>query len=115
MTGAEKIVNAMKQVTKSGQQSTSQVISATCVSTSPLKFQLENRLVIDSNFYELSNLEDWSTLALNDRVRGFKMEGGQRYFINEKIVASRDSVEKQLTTMQAEIEDLKRRVTALGG
>ena len=83
MNGAEKIVNAMKKVSNSSKLPSSQIISATITSVNPLKFQLENRLEIDENFYELSNLEDWRNVKVGDKVRAFSYNDGQKYYISE--------------------------------
>lgn len=89
MNGAEKIVNAMKKVNKSGKTTESQIVSATVTSVKPLIFQLENRLEIDNNFYELSNLEDWKNIKVGTKVRAFSYNEGQKYYISE-IVEEKD-------------------------
>ena len=107
MNGAEKMVAAMKKL---GQKKTpgSQITTLTVSSLKPLIFKLENRLEIDSDFYELSNLEDWNDLKIGDKVRGFSFNEGQKYFINEKISNSgRDSIEKQLSDIIKRLEALE--------
>ena len=84
MNGAEKIVNAMKKVNQSNQTIPSQIVSATITSVNPLIFQLENRLSIDSNFYELSNLVDWTNVEIGEVFRAFSFNEGQKYYILEK-------------------------------
>ena len=91
MNGAEKIVNAMKKVNKSNQQVPSQIISATVVSIEPLVFQLENRLKIDSNFYELSGLTDWKKVKVGDVFKGFSFNEGQKYYILDAIASASTS------------------------
>lgn len=91
MNGAEKIVNAMKKVNESNQQVPSQIISATIISVEPLVFQLENRLKIDSNFYELSGLTDWTKVQVGDVFKGFSFNEGQKYFILDAIAAASTS------------------------
>lgn len=83
MTGAEKIINAMKQVSKSDNQIPSEIVTVTVISINPLIFQLENRLQITSEFYELSNLFDWAKVTVNQVFRAFSFNEGQKYYIVE--------------------------------
>ena len=83
MNAAQKIVNSMKKVNNSNKEPSSQIISATVSSINPLKFQLENRLELDENFYILSNLEDWKNIKIGTKVRAFSYNNGQKYYISE--------------------------------
>ena len=108
MTGAEKLVSAMKKVNQSGQPAQSQLLSATVTKTNPLTFKIENRLEITKDFYELSTLEDWSTLQVGDKVRCFTYNNGQTYFINEKLTGRRSE-----SSVDSQLDDLEQRVTRL--
>ena len=85
MNGAEKIINAMKKVNQSNLPKQSEIGSLTVYSKNPLTFQLENRLKITPEFYELSNIENWNKLNVGDTVRAFSFNEGQKYYITEKI------------------------------
>ena len=110
MNGAEKIVDAMKRL-GANRSVGSQIVTLTVSSLKPLIFKLENRLEIDSDFYELSKLEDWSNLKVGDTVRGFSFNEGQKYFINEKISgSSMSNVEKQLLELTKRVEQLESKI-----
>lgn len=85
MNGAEKIINAMKKVNQSNLPKQSEIGSLTVYSKNPLTFQLENRLKITPEFYELSNIENWNKLEVGDTVRAFSFNEGQKYYITEKV------------------------------
>lgn len=84
MDGAQKFIDAMKKVNKSNQTKPSEIVSCTAISKNPLVFQLENRLQINSNFYELSNCYDWTKVEVGDIFRAFSFNEGQKYYIIEK-------------------------------
>lgn len=117
MNGAEKIVNAMKKVNQSNQQVPSQIISATIVSVEPLIFQLENRLKIDSNFYELSGLTDWTKVQVGDVFKGFSFNEGQKYFILDAIAAASTSGNSSsvINQLQESIAQAKGITIPIGG
>lgn len=108
MTGAEKLINAMKKINSSGQPIQSQITSATVEKLNPLTFKIENRLSITKDFYELNAVVDWSTLQVGDKVRCFSFNEGQKYYINE-ILKSEDAVslEKQVSDLTARVERLE--------
>ena len=84
MNGANKLVNAMKKVSQSSTQPTSDMVTVTVIDTNPLKFQLENnRLPISSDFYELSNLYKWDTVTEGQVFRAQTFNAGQKYYILE--------------------------------
>ena len=107
MTGAEKIINAMKKINKSGQPIQSQITSATVTSLNPLIFKVENRLSINKDFYELNSIVDWSTLQEGDIVKCFSFNEGQKYYINEIIKSDADSLEKQVADLTARVTILE--------
>ena len=84
MDGAKKIVGSIKRISNSMQPVASKVVSLTVNSVNPLTFMLENRLLITDKFYTLSNLEDWSKVAVGDICRAFTFNEGQIYYILEK-------------------------------
>ena len=112
MTGAEKIVNAMKQVNKSNKSTPSEIVSATVIGVNPLIFQLENRLQIDNKFYELSNLTDWSKVQIGQVFRALSFNEGQKYYILEEypLKASTNSakMDERISTNRTDINTLDR-------
>lgn len=112
MNGAEKIVNAMKKVNQSNLPKQSEIGSLTVQSINPLTFQLENRLKITPEFYELSNIENWNKLKVGDTVRAFSFNEGQKYYITEKVPLN---PKINSATMDERIDNNKIRIDTLTG
>lgn len=117
MNGAEKIINAMKQVNKSNQPKQSEIVSLTVQSINPLIFTLENRLSITSEFYELSNLYDWSKLVVGDIVRAFSYNDGQTYYISEKLPLDFDTnasnLDDRIKENKSDIQTMQSQITVI--
>ena len=134
MNGAQRILNVMKKINQSGQNATSDIVSLTVKSTEPLIFENENRLTINSTFYSLSKVENWSNLKKGDIVRAFKMNNGQSYYVNEILEGNGSSdniknledslidltvlvsqLSKQVYDLEEQVKELNKRVETLEG
>ena len=134
MNGAQRILNVMKKINQSGQNTTSDIVSLTVKSTEPLIFENENRLTINSTFYSLSKVENWSNLKKGDIVRAFKMNNGQSYYINEILEGNGSSdniknledslidltvlvsqLSSQVNDLEKQVKELNKRVETLEG
>ena len=119
MTGAEKIVNAMKQVSKSDKQLPSEIITVTVVNINPLIFQLENRLQITNEFYELSNLFDWTKATVNQVFRALSFNEGQKYYILEpyplQTSTNSSKMDERIKTNRTDINNLTNTVNSISG
>lgn len=117
MNGAEKIVNAMKQVQKSNKQIPSEICSVSVVSINPLIFQLENRIQITNEFYELSNLYDWTKATVGKIFRAMSFNEGQRYYILEpyplQSSTNSSNMDDRISTNRTDINELIQTVSAI--
>lgn len=116
--GAKKIVDAMKTILNTQQNTTSAIVSLKVKSIEPLIFENEHRLPIDENFYSLSKIEDWNQLNIGDVVRAFKMNNGQSYYIQESLKSANSSdnlknLEETLITLANMVSDLTQEVEDL--
>ena len=119
MTGAEKIVNAVKQASKSDKQITNEIITVNVVSINPLIFQLENRLQITNEFYELSNLFDWTKATVNQVFRALSFNEGQKYYILEpyplQTSTNSSKMDERISTNRTDINNLTNTVNTISG
>lgn len=117
MTGAEKIIDAMKHVSKSDRQVPSEITTATVISINPLMFQLENRLQISSEFYVLSNLFNWSKVAINQVFRALTFNEGQKYYILEPYPLNNNTnagiMDERIATNRTDINNLTNTVSSI--
>lgn len=117
MNGAEKLINAMKKVNESNQPPQSKIVSLTVQSINPLIFELDNRLSITSDFYELSNLENWNTLTVGDIVRAFSYNKGQTYYISEKLPLNSDTnsanLDLRIKNNKTDIQTMKNQIVTI--
>lgn len=115
--GALKIINAMKKIEQSNRPANNEIVTLTVTKKNPLTFQLENRLTITQDFYELSKMERWTDLKVGDKVRGFKFNNSQKYYINENISGgfkhNSAQTEEDVEHLQEDYESLAKRVSNL--
>ena len=85
MTGAEKLINAMKKINSSGQPIQSQITSATVEKLNPLTFKIENRLKLRVKVLLKMNLLQLEVLILRKLIfRKWKVKLSPIYILQVK-------------------------------
>ena len=81
-TGAHRILNVMKH---SGKNTISHRAFVIITSLYPLTFRLDDKLVLTSNFYVLSDDIIKERLQIGQKLLAFSFNDGQCYFIHQSV------------------------------
>lgn len=84
-TGAHRILNVMKH---SGKNTISHRAFVIVTSLDPLTFRLDDKLVLTSNFYVLSDDIIKERLQVGQKLLAFSFNDGQCYFIHQSVDGS---------------------------
>lgn len=83
MSGASRIMKVIKQANQKMAPATSQVVSLTVKSISPLIFQRDDRLDITEEFCTFNKSFDKHNIKIGDIVTALVLNNGQSYFIQQ--------------------------------
>ena len=80
--GASRLFNVMQ---KSGTDTVSELVAVKVNSLNPLTFQINEKIIIEEDFYVLNDLIDEEKLSIGDTLTAFSFNNNQLYYIAQGI------------------------------